>query len=61
MRAFMAVVIVLGMSAQALAVWPPSTALQGNIPTTLSGSIVLAFVIGIAIGIWTQRNHDEHK
>jgi len=53
--------LVLGVGGPALAVWPPSTAFQEEGTSALYGFIVIAFVIGIVIGIWAQRNHHEHK
>jgi len=53
--------LVMVMSANAFAVWPPSTAFQQDIQPTLFGYIVVALVIGIAIGVWSQRSRHEHK
>ncbi len=54
-------VVMLGMRTTALAVWPPSTAFQEDKTSIVYGFIVIAFVIGIALGVWVQRSLHEHK
>jgi len=53
--------LVFGLRTQALAVWPPSTAFEEQTTSILYGFVVIAFIIGIVLGIWSQRDHHEHK
>jgi hypothetical protein len=43
------------------AVWPPSTSFGQKAPDFLYGYILIAFIIGVAVGIWAKGNRDEHK
>ena len=51
----------LSVAENVLAVWPPSTAFGEKTPVTIYSYILIAFVTGVAVGIWAKRNHNEHK
>jgi len=54
-------VLMVGMGTQALAVWPPSTAFQEEAAPILYRVIVIAFVVGLIVGVWSMRKRNEHK
>ena len=52
---------IFALPARVLAVWPPSTAFQEEHTPVVYGLIVIVFVVGIVLGIWVQKNLNEHK
>ena len=54
-------VLMMTMRTTAFAVWPPSTSFQEQPTSVVYGFIILALIVGIALGVWVQKSLREHK